>query len=67
MSTDEEAIKRRYREFLDLVPLTVALAGLPTSEGGRNFTLEQLEMRSQILANAFKLARQIARESIKNP
>ena len=67
MSTDEEAIKRRYREFLDLVPLTVSLAGLPTSEGGRNFTLEQLEMRSQILANAFKLARQIARESIKNP
>jgi len=24
MSTDEDAIKRRYREFLDLMPLTVA-------------------------------------------
>ncbi len=67
MSTDEETIKRRYREFLDLLPLTIAIAGLATSEGGRNFTTDQLEARVQVLANAFKLARQAAREAIKNP
>ena len=67
MSSDEEAIKRRYREFLDLLPLTAAIAGLPTSEGGRNFTTDQLEARSQVVANAFKLARQIARDAIRNP
>ncbi len=67
MSTDEETIKRRYREFLDLLPLTIGIAGLATSEGGRNFTTDQLEARVQVLANSFKLARQMAREAIKNP
>ena len=27
--------QRRYREFLDLMPLTINLAGLPTSDGRR--------------------------------
>ncbi len=67
MSSDDEAVKRRYREFLDLLPLTIAIAGLATSEGGRNFTTEQLEARAQILINAFRLSRQVARESIKSP
>ena len=66
MSTDEEAIKRRYREFLDLMPLTVAIAGLPDSSGGRSFTTEQMEARAQVMANAFKLARQTVREVIKS-
>ena len=35
VSTDEEALKRRYREFLDLLPLTMAIAGLPTSDSSR--------------------------------
>ncbi len=65
MSNDEEAIKRRYREFLDLMPLTIAIAGLPQSEGNRMYTSEQLETRAQVLVNAFKLARQTAREALK--
>jgi hypothetical protein len=65
MSTDEDAIKRRYREFLDLMPLTVAIAGLPDGSGGRSFTTEQMEARAQVMANAFKLARQTVREVIK--
>ncbi len=65
MATDEEALKRRYREFLDLLPLTVAIAGLPSSEGNRSHTPEQMEARAQALANAFKLARQTVREAIK--
>lgn len=66
MSTsDEEAIKRRYREFLDLLPLTTAIAGLQPNPGPRSFTNEQMEARAQVLTNAFKLARQAVRDVIK--
>jgi len=65
VSTDEEALKRRYREFLDLLPLTVAIAGLPESDSGRSFTAEQMEARARVLGNAFKLARLTVREAIR--
>jgi hypothetical protein len=66
MSNDEEALKRRYREFLDLLPLTLAIAGLSQSEGNRNFTTDQMEMRAQTVQNAFKTARQTVRDAIRN-
>lgn len=66
MSVDEETLKRRYREFLDLLPLTTAIAGLPTNTTPRSFTQEQMEARAQVLVSAFKLARQCVREAIKN-
>ena len=47
---DEEAVKRVYREFLDLLPLTLALAGLSSSEGQRNFTTDQLDELDAIIA-----------------
>jgi hypothetical protein len=56
--------QRRYREFLDLLPLTVALAGLPPSEVGRYFTEEQMEGRSFTVRHAYKMARTLAREAI---
>ena len=59
---DEETLKRRYREFLDLMPLTAAIAGLPESEGTFNYNPEQMEVRAQTLLAAFKVARQMARE-----
>lgn len=68
MSTtpDDEALKRRYREFLDLMPLTIAIAGLPVTEGSRSLTSAQMDARAQALSNAFKLARQTARDSLKS-
>ncbi len=65
MSNDEEALKRRYREFIDLMPITLALAGLSPSEGRLSFTTEQMELRAQVLVNAFKIARQTVREAIR--
>lgn len=56
--------QRRYREFLDLMPLTIALAGLPTSDLGKYFTEEQMETRIFALRHAYKQARQFAREQI---
>ncbi len=32
MSTDQDAVQRRYREFLDLLPATLAISGLAANE-----------------------------------
>ena len=65
MSTDEDAMKRRYKEFLDLMPLTIAIAGLTENPGPRSLTSDQREARAQGLQSAFKIARQTARDVIK--
>ena len=57
--------QRRYREFLDLLPLTLALAGLPHSESGRYYSEEQIETRTFAIKNAWKIARRTARECIQ--
>ena len=62
--TDEQ--KHRYREFLDLLPLTLELAGLPRSEPGKYFTAEQIEARLFTIKHAYKAARQVARECVKS-
>lgn len=62
----EADMKQKYREFLDLMPLTLALAGLPSSETGKYYTSEQIEARLFTIKHAYKAARQVARESIKS-
>ena len=57
--------QRRFREFLDLMPLTLALAGLPPSEHGKYYTEEQLEARLFTIRHAYKVARQTAREIVQ--
>jgi len=64
MSVDEDTIRRRYKEFLDLMPLTIAIAGLPPSSAPINFSADQMEVRAHTLQIAFKLARQLARDSV---
>ena len=66
MSTDDDGLKRKYREFMDLLPLTLAIAGLSVNDGNRTFTSEQMELRSQAINNAFKFARQTVREALKS-
>lgn len=66
MSTaDEDAVKRRYKEFLDLLPFTLAIAGLSENPGPRSYTNDQMEARAQVLQSAFKVARQAVREIVK--
>jgi len=64
MANDEEALRRRYREFLELMPLAIAIAGLPTSGTPLHFTPDQMEVRARTLQAAYKLARQLAREAV---
>jgi hypothetical protein len=56
---------RRYKEFIDLLPLTLSLAGLPTSEQGKYHTAEQIEARLFTVRHAYRGARQLARELVK--
>jgi len=59
---DQPDHQRHYKEFLELLPLTLALAGLPGSEQGRYFSAEQIESRLFTVKHAYQSARQLARE-----
>jgi hypothetical protein len=60
--TDPEKQQQRVREFMNLLPLTLELAGLPRSEHGRYYTQDQIEARLITLRYAYKGARQIVGE-----
>jgi hypothetical protein len=68
MSTDAgtERTQQKQREFMQLLPLTLAIAGLPETEHGKYFTEGQLEVRSNVLKQAFKYARQLVIEVAKS-
>jgi hypothetical protein len=65
--TDQAAsgndLQQKYRQFLDLLPLTLSLAGLPPSEG-RLFGEEQIEARAITVRAAYRVARNVARECL---
>jgi hypothetical protein len=66
MSTDaSDARQVKYREFMSLLPLTVAIAGLPEAEPGKYYTEGQMENRAANLRLAYKIARQIIQEVVK--
>jgi hypothetical protein len=56
-------LQQKYRQFLDLLPLTISLAGLPTSEG-RLFSEDQIEARGITVKAAYRVARNIAKECL---
>jgi hypothetical protein len=56
-STDRQA--QKVQEFLRLLPLTLAVAGLPEAEAGRHFNEGQMESRATTMRTAYKIARQI--------
>jgi hypothetical protein len=69
MSTGNESVERqqlRMREFLQLLPLTLELAGLPRAELGKNFNEGQIEIRVATLRLAYKHARLLVSEIAKS-
>lgn len=58
-------MQRRYKEFLDLMPLTMALAGLPPSDSGKYYNEEQIETRVYAVRHAYKQARQLAKDIVQ--
>lgn len=59
-------VQQRYRQFLDLLPLTIALAGLPQSDHGKSFSDDQLEARAMTVKKAYRQARHIAKGAIES-
>jgi hypothetical protein len=56
-ATDQKQLKQR--EFMQLLPLTLAIAGLPHNQPGNYFNEGQMEARIGSLKTAYKFARQL--------
>lgn len=56
--------QRKYREFLDLLPLTLSLAGLPPSGSGVYYNEGQIETRLFAVRHAYKAAKSLVREIV---
>lgn len=62
MSTDPTPADRqqlKVKEFMSLLPLTLAVAGLPDAEPSHHFTEGQLDARATTIRQAYKIARQV--------
>jgi hypothetical protein len=60
MSTENpEKQQQKAREFMSLLPLTLAVAGLPDCEPGKHYNEGQMDARATTLRTAYKIARQI--------
>jgi hypothetical protein len=51
--------QQKVREFMNLLPLTIELAGLPHAEAGHYYTESQIEARAITIRTAYKVARQV--------
>lgn len=60
-----ERQQQKVREFMSLLPLTLAIAGLPESEAGRYFNEGQMENRLATIRTAYRLARQLLVDVVK--
>lgn len=57
--------QQKVREFMNLLPLTLAIAGLPESEHGKPYSESQMESRATTVRAAYKTARQIILDIVK--
>ncbi len=57
-----EVKQSRMKEFMQLLPLTVELAGLPKAAPDQLFSSDQIEARIITVRSAYRLARQLLRE-----
>lgn len=57
-----EMKQKRMKEFMDLLPLAIELAGLARAEIGRPFTPDQIDGRAMTIRMAFKAARALVKD-----
>jgi hypothetical protein len=57
--------RQKISEFMQLLPLTLEIAGLPRAEPGRYFNEGQMEVRVNALRNAYRMARQLVLDVAK--
>jgi hypothetical protein len=58
--------QQKVREFMSLLPLTLAVAGLSQATAGAHLTEGQMEARATTIRTAYKIARQIVAEVAKS-
>ncbi|QDU60498.1 hypothetical protein Pan216_13390 [Planctomycetes bacterium Pan216] len=54
--------QKSVQQFQQLLPLTLAIAGLPTNELGKHFNEDQMDVRSQQIKTAYKIARRLIKD-----
>jgi hypothetical protein len=57
--------RQKINEFLQLLPLTLSIAGLPQAEHGKYYNDGQMEIRANAIRAAYKHARQLLLEVVK--
>lgn len=57
--------RQKINEFMQILPLTLAIAGLPESEHGKYYNEGQMEVRASVIRNAYKHARAMLLEVAK--
>lgn len=62
---EPQQAQQKYQQFIQLLPLTLNIAGLPTAEHGKYYNSDQMEIRARNILQAYKWARRIAKESIQ--
>jgi hypothetical protein len=65
MGSESDRQQQKVKEFMSLLPLTLAIAGLPEAEAGKHFNDGQLDARATSIKSAYKVARQIVLEIAK--
>jgi hypothetical protein len=66
MSTDTADRQQiKFQEFMRLLPLTLAVAGLPEAGEGKYFSEGQMDNRSATIKLAYKVARAIIQDIVK--
>ena len=54
--------EQKVQQFMHLLPVSLAIAGLATADHGKYMSDEQMEMRARALKTAFKHAKLLLRE-----
>ena len=62
---DVKQAQQRYQQFIQLLPLTMGIAGLPQSEIGKYFNEDQMDVRTQMIKKAYNQARKLARDVLQ--
>ncbi|MFO0944979.1 MAG: hypothetical protein U1D30_03385 [Planctomycetota bacterium] len=62
--SDAPQPQQKYQQFVQLLPLTLAIAGLPASEHGKYYNEDQMENRARTIRLAYKQARNLTREIV---
>jgi hypothetical protein len=65
MNPEADRQQQKVTEFMRLLPLALAIAGLPEAEPGKYFNEGQMENRAASLRSAYKVARQVILEIAK--